>query len=280
MKLVEGMIIHCKTEEEATELIKEAYNQGFKWCGGSDKYDTHFNVYYDDTVYSLGKFSDNDIVYGSIKNKNNYEVIEYLDLVKDDKDVLLKKDFKKSDLENGMIAETREGTRYLVLNNKLFNSDGDTYMELDGISGYNDNLKDTYCFDNRYDIMRVYKSTANTLNKLFLDGYLTLIWEREEKEVVHFNIGDKVKIISDASDVSIDTNSFVYNYNIITNSSLSENAKNLLLAKFEYGNLPKKKNIYTIEFIGELSSGREYAIISDLFHSYIVTTSILEHYNK
>ena len=37
MKLKNGMVIKCNSEEEAQEFIKEAYKQGFKWindvCG-------------------------------------------------------------------------------------------------------------------------------------------------------------------------------------------------------------------------------------------------------
>lgn len=282
MELKEGMIIHCKTEEEAKELIKLAYEQGFKWIGGSDNDDTHFNVYYEDTIYLLGVFSSshNDIVYGTINSKNKNEVIEYSDLIKRDY-----KDFKKSDLKNGMVVETREGKRYLVHNNKLLHSDGNTYMALDGVSGFDDDLKDTYAYDNRYDIMRVYKSKAHLLKLLFLDNYLTLIWEREEKqeEKTELKISDYVKIKSNRDKASILNNTYIYDYDLILESNLSENDKSYLLAKFNYGEMPEKHKKYTVEYIGLHPKRIEeynYAIISDFNNCFIVDTEILEKYDK
>lgn len=282
MELKEGMIIHCKTEEEAKELIKLAYKQGFKWYNGEDKDKTNFNVYYDDTVYLLGVFSSshNDIVYGTINSKNKNEVIEYSDLIKRDY-----KDFKKSDLKNGMVVETREGKKYLVHNNKLLHSNGNTYMALDGISGFDDDLKDTYAYDDRYDIMRVYKSKAHLLKLLFDSNYLTLIWEREEKieEKTELKISDYVKIKSDIDKEAILLNTYEYGYELILKSNLSENDRNYLLAKFNYGEIPEKYKKYTVEYI-DLHPKRieeyNYAIISDYSNCFIVDTEILEKYEK
>lgn len=85
---------------------------------------------------------------------------------------------KKSDLKNGMIVENREGTLYLVLENKIIGEKG--YSVLD--RSFNDDLTNiTY---KELDIVKVYRisSTAEiyTLRSI-LDAKLECIWERIEE---------------------------------------------------------------------------------------------------
>lgn len=75
----------------------------------------------------------------------------------------------KNKLTNGMIIETRNGNRYIVVNDVLMRQEG--YINK---SDYNDNLKISG-FD-EFDVMKVYDS-INTLN---LDDADVILWERKE----------------------------------------------------------------------------------------------------
>lgn len=73
-----------------------------------------------------------------------------------------------SNLENRMVVELANGNRYLVVDDRLFNSNGKTFMLL---SNYDENLRDVYN-NPLYDITTVYhkvctfdevKTTSNSL---------------------------------------------------------------------------------------------------------------------
>lgn len=64
-KIKPGMVIHCKTEEEAKKLIEESYKQGYEWNGNGSVDDTFWN-YYEKMCYRF----ENDI-------KITYERLEY-----------------------------------------------------------------------------------------------------------------------------------------------------------------------------------------------------------
>ena len=77
-----------------------------------------------------------------------------------------------SNLENRMVVELANGNRYLVVDDKLFNSNGKTYMLL---SSYDENLRDIYN-DTLYDITTVYRKVFT-----FDDVKTTsnILWQRE-----------------------------------------------------------------------------------------------------
>ena len=95
---------------------------------------------------------------------------------------------KKSDLENGMILEDREGTKYILIkdftnktvlnskhNNILLNINFGGYDNLDN---FNDNL--TNIGFKELDIMKIYCLISCGSNK----EDLKLLWEREKKNKV------------------------------------------------------------------------------------------------
>ena len=87
-------------------------------------------------------------------------------------------EFTKSDLRDGMVVEYRDKDLKLVLGEKLISLD--SHNEL---SYYNENLIDTECPYDDLDIMKVYNAQkANTIKEMLNKDYLTLIWERAEKE--------------------------------------------------------------------------------------------------
>lgn len=92
----------------------------------------------------------------------------------------------RNDLENGMIVKTRDGGKYLVMNDYLLNENGNTYLER---MCYEKDLTDED--DPGFDVIAIYRSKANVLNDLFDDSELEPIWYRQS-----FKYGDKVKVIN------------------------------------------------------------------------------------
>ena len=177
MELKKGMVIHCKTEGEAKEFIREAYKQGFSWNLKIDTINTtYYSVYRENTVYILGVYCEKDIMYGSTNYSDEDNIIEFSDLKNEVKDDKRKKGYSmtKSDLENGMVVETREGNRYLFLNKKFIGQRN----ELGDFNVIKDNLKHVRFID--LDIVKVYETNTRCINDIFLDKSLTLIWKREE----------------------------------------------------------------------------------------------------
>ena len=102
------------------------------------------------------------------------------------------KNFKKSDLKNGMVVETKGKKLYFVSNRRLLGKEG-----WDSLSNYNENLSSIYNFI-ECDIIRIF--TVNTtkvrcLNDLLEKDNLDLLWEEEIED--SSNIQNKFKNITD-----------------------------------------------------------------------------------
>ena len=113
---------------------------------------------------------------------------------------MLEPAFTKADLKDGMVVETIEthNNRYLVM--------GDHFIQPMcnlGIGYYSDDL--TRGDHSPYTIAKVYKSTAPTIERLFDDKYLELIWERPKEEPVkemtvaeiEKELGYKIKVVAE-----------------------------------------------------------------------------------
>lgn len=115
---------------------------------------------------------------------------------------------KKSDLKTGMVVETENGEKYLVMlepdceGRELINFSGG-YMSL---SSYNDELMLEKSYE-EFDIMKVY-SVGGSIRWLLRDKELMnfkLIWQRKEiKEIkemtvkeIEKELGYKIKIVGD-----------------------------------------------------------------------------------
>ena len=180
MKLKNGMVIRCNSEEEAKEFIKEAYKQGFKWinnvCGNGKTcwYTGCSKIYYylesNQITWGTKDFDNDSIEYSTLKEKM--------------------KTMTKSDLKNGMVVELRNGKRFLIVNDRGIGKD--TCINLDGFGGYDESLYDVIGYS-EYDITKIYKTEGNTFNNLFDNERLSLIWEREEKPKLSEK--DKNKIV-------------------------------------------------------------------------------------
>lgn len=99
----------------------------------------------------------------------------------------------KDDLKDGMVCEIRNGSLYIWLNGRLrniFKYCSRTGMDLKDEEGYKE-----------FDVIKVYKTDGQTLNKMLDRENLTLIWERKEPkemtmEEIESALGYPVKIVS------------------------------------------------------------------------------------
>ena len=99
----------------------------------------------------------------------------------DDFSSMFKKDFILSDLESGMVVETRNGWHWIIIGDMLCadknNSDISQWLNL---SNYENNLCRKWCAS-EFDIMKVYgkRPHGSYLFHYFRGEYGALIWQRE-----------------------------------------------------------------------------------------------------
>lgn len=77
-----GMVIHCKTEEEANDFLHFLCGKGFTWHGGrSFLSNNHFSDYHEGTCYKV--YAGNQLTVGGISHFNsvNETVTEFSDLI-------------------------------------------------------------------------------------------------------------------------------------------------------------------------------------------------------
>ena len=94
----------------------------------------------------------------------------------------------KSDLKNGMVVELRDKSRGLVHNERIISIED--YLL---ISNLNDDLTNASSFKD-LDIMKIFDSNASTLEDLFSDNRLELIWERKEQPKLSEKDKKKIKV--------------------------------------------------------------------------------------
>lgn len=232
MKLKNGMVIKCNSEKEAKEFIKEAHKQGFKWKSYKESRSNDVITYWD---------------YASVRSKIYYildaDKITWTSIYSDDDSIeysTLKenKTMTKSDLENGMVVELRNGKRFLIVNDLGIGEV--SCINLNGYWGYDENLNDVNG-DRISDITKIYKTEGFAFNNLFNSGELSLIWEREEKEM---KVGDEVKVID---------NGYCFDeyYDWV-----EEHINNRLLKlKFDYGNILPNGTICEVLHIDKHNHG-------------------------
>lgn len=77
------MVIHCKTEEEANQLLSHLNDLGYEWYNGESllEADSRYENCREDTCYCLSE--NNKITYSSVSHymDNNYKITEFSDLV-------------------------------------------------------------------------------------------------------------------------------------------------------------------------------------------------------
>ena len=136
-----------------------------KWCNGESYLkNANYNAHHEETCYyGSGEYSSRDFA-----EKYNYKILEWSDY--------MQKKFTKSDLEDGMVVEQRDGDMYLVLAGKAVRKGRCNRMD-----NYDDGLK---CIGyTGGDIVKVYMITPGSLRcieDVFIKNNLELIWERKE----------------------------------------------------------------------------------------------------
>jgi hypothetical protein len=158
--------VHCKTEEEAEEFIKECFKHGIKWSY-SDENTTHWGEANKRTYYV---YSGRHLYYyyeNLVSKPNEVTVVEY-------------KEDNKMELKEGMIIECRNGNKYLLRkrSDKLICSNFDGWFT----ATYDEKLNENEYYVEELDIMKIYESKAYLLGNLFDNKYLTCIWERKESK--------------------------------------------------------------------------------------------------
>ena len=128
------------------------------------------------------KFKGDNMAY-----KNEYIAMMRGDFLENKiKDIKSEDNMEKKDLKNGMIVEIRKGDKFLILSGRMVNK-----TEHVVCSHYNDDLTDNQ--NREYDIVKVYKCLPITLNDLFEDYNLELIWKRSEVAWSKIEVDDKMQ---------------------------------------------------------------------------------------
>ena len=111
------IIVHCRTEKEAENFINKCIKHKITKWGNDEELDINYpewEVYEEKTCYELDEY--NKLYYGKkIIYGNNYKIFEWSDY--------MNKEFKKSDLKDGMVIETRNEDLYFVFNGRLLGKD-------------------------------------------------------------------------------------------------------------------------------------------------------------
>lgn len=160
--------VHCKTEAEAEEFIKECHKRGINWRYSCVN-ETNWELYKENTYYRCN--SNLCLNYGNIYSvfKGELPVVEY-------------KEDNKMELKEGMIVECRNGNRYLLrkVRDDLLLSANEGWNECTYDNNFVDIGECAKEFNGDYDIVKIYESKAYVLEDLFNNHYLTCIWERKE----------------------------------------------------------------------------------------------------
>lgn len=85
---------------------------------------------------------------------------------------------KEKFLANGNVIETKDKSRYLVLNDKVVSFEGYNMKEK-----HNDDL--TFKGDSFFDIIKVYRTSSSKVGDVFEEKELHLLWERPEPKVYY-----------------------------------------------------------------------------------------------
>lgn len=109
----------------------------------------------------------------------------------------MNKEFTKSDLKNGMVIETREGIKYLVVGTALHSKN--TWFPIESLK------EDLKSDDESRDIMKVYKDRYEdcfyAVNAIFGRGEccsIDLIWERKEVDWSKVEVDTKLLVSRDS----------------------------------------------------------------------------------
>lgn len=154
------MAVHCKTEEEAKDFIKVAYENDCKW-NNRDKSFTNFDIYGCKTTYTCGNYNKDQLewCYYNYLKENNYKIYEWSDFMNTNKGG----NFKIRVVENigkySIESFGKIGTVFEVNNGKFKDkegftwiNDGKTYKSIEDIN--NQINKEDLSFRTRFELVK------------------------------------------------------------------------------------------------------------------------------
>lgn len=105
----------------------------------------------------------------------------------------------KALIQTGSIVECKNGKKYIFLNGRFMNENGETFMSIDWMNESDDSLT-TARLQPIHEIEKIYASSALVLNELFEQDCLSVIWERKKEREMTFEeiekaLGHPVKIV-------------------------------------------------------------------------------------
>lgn len=194
------MAVHCKTEEEAKDFIKVAYENDCKW---SDRYRsfTNFDVYGCKTTYTCGSYNKNQLewCYYNYFKENNYKIYEWSDFMKQENKG---GNFKIRVVENigdcsvdvfGSIGTVFEVENGVFKDKEGFTwiNDGKTYKSIEDIN--NQINKEDLSFRTRFELIKEQQEEYNlTIQDIMKDENEGNKYKSDSYTIDFIATGDKL----------------------------------------------------------------------------------------
>ena len=180
-------VMHCKTDDEARKFCDYLHSIGKMWnINIPYKYHTNWR---NNTIKTCYNF--NEGLYNTIDHyiSIGYTILEFSDFN-------WSTEFTKADLKDGMVVEYNNGNRRMVLGKYFIGESSHAPL-----ADYTEDLREPNF--PKQTINKVYISSTRSIDYLFDDDNLTLIWERKEKpepeemtiEEICRALGKEIKII-------------------------------------------------------------------------------------
>lgn len=190
-----NIAVHCKTEEEGKDFIKQAYKKGIMWSD-KDINRINFDCYKHDTCYSCGAYIKNQLEFccKAYFEDNKYKMVEWKDYMDDNED----KEKYNLTVQDIIDKADKKATYSLKGSNEDW-----VYRDGDIVNEYDESLADSYTVGGLLElrfkklkpqIIKTYIEPMKAV-KLISEGK-PVWWESETGNNVLFNNpkANKVKI--------------------------------------------------------------------------------------
>lgn len=174
--------VHCKTKEEAEDFCEKMDALGLMWSNGTSYKE---NSRWEDFRREIYYGNTGGHTFSDFYKKEGYEIFEWGDYMERDLRDLLK---------NGTVVELREGSRCIVVNDRLMGIGDPDFSEK--ILKYSNGLQ--FNGENRgMDIMKVY-GHGYTISQCMGD-MLPVVWERKKRKITMEDIkkqfGEDIEVV-------------------------------------------------------------------------------------
>lgn len=182
-RLVKSKVaIHCKTEEEAKQLLKWAHNQGLKWSDGQSYLgDIKYSRYKNNTCYSISNGGYSSI---SFYEPAGYDIIKFSSIPEFQTNPTITYSIDKSKLKSNTVIPCDTFEKALAITSIV----GDP-IELYQFSLYN-NTTSIRILDNRW----TYENTSyyERNRKFTIIPFEEILMKSEDTALTEFQIGDLI----------------------------------------------------------------------------------------